>query len=92
MECILISLPSGSTKLKFVFNLKNLRIGNNFFWRLNLSKILSSDYEKSDLPVLKPHDTIFVKQKPMSQFFTNSSLAYAIIGLINIAITLSQDN
>ena len=57
---------------------------------INLIKYLDSDLSNNNLIHLKPHDTIFIKQKVLSKFFVSSNLPSIILSFINVLITLDR--
>jgi len=75
-------------------NLKNLKIyskdGTSKI--INLKKILNSDVSIKKVVSLKPHDTIYIDQKDIHQFFVSSNLPSMILSFITLAITLEDKN
>ena len=75
--------------------------GSNLNEILVLSKDGSSNtidlddfYENPDsyFLQLKPHDTVYVKQKFLSKIFTSTNLPSVILSILNIALTLERTN
>ena len=59
--------------------------------KINLKNYLNlkKSTDMSDFS-LKPHDTIYIKQKRMSKFFMSSNLPTIFLSMINLAITLKN--
>ena len=58
--------------------------------KVNLNHSLESNSSFNSLIQLKPHDTIFIKQKLFSQIFTSSNIPAVILGILNIALTIER--
>ena len=73
-------------------DLKNVIIysENGDSQKINLHNYLNS-YSKEILNFnLKPHDTIYIKQKSLSKFFMSSNLPTIFLSILNLAITLEN--
>ena len=57
---------------------------------INLNNSLRSNSSFNSLIEFKPHDTIFIKQKVLSQIFTSSNIPVVILGILNIALTIER--
>ena len=72
-------------------NLKNIIVystdGNKKI--INLNEITHNN-NKDYFIDLKPHDTIFIKQKTFSKIFTSSNLPSILLSMLNIALTLER--
>ena len=60
--------------------------------KINFKKNISSNIPISEFLDLKPHDTIYIKEKFLSKVFNSSNLPYVMLGILNIVLTLQQDD
>ena len=73
-------------------DLKNIIIysENGESEKINLYNYLNSNSKNISHFNLKPHDTIYIKQKSLSKFFMSSNLPTIFLSMINLAITLKN--
>ena len=73
-------------------DLKNIIIysENGESKKINLYNYLNSNSKDISHFNLKPHDTIYIKQKSLSKFFMSSNLPTIFLSMINLAITLKN--
>ena len=73
-------------------DLKNIIIysENGESEKINLYNYLNSNSKDISQFNLKPHDTIYIKQKSLSKFFMSSNLPTIFLSMINLAITLKN--
>ena len=73
-------------------DLKNINIynidGNSC--SINLKSILNQGLKIEDKISLKPHDTIYIEQKKISQIFTSSNIPSIFLNILNIALTINR--
>ena len=55
--------------------------------KINLNKYINSD--KTDI-VIKPHDTIYIKESMSSYLFTKVNLLNTLLQIVNISYTISR--
>ncbi len=84
----LVSLAGGP---KSGANFKNIEIihdkRTDSITRINLNQYISSD---KSLIVIKPHDTIYIKESMSSYLFTKVNLLNTILQIVNISYTMSK--
>ena len=73
-------------------DLKNVIIysENGDSQKINLHNYLNSHSKEILNFNLKPHDTIYIKQKSLSKFFMSSNLPTIFLSILNLAITLEN--
>ena len=74
-------------------NLNNIQIIHNSelnpISKVNLNRLIK---DKKTSIIIKPHDTIYIKEKMSSYLFTKVNLLNTILQIINISYTISQIN
>ena len=72
-------------------NLNNIEIihdkSTSPITKINLNKYINSD--KTDI-VIKPHDTIYIKESMSSYLFTKVNLLNTLLQIVNISYTISR--
>tara|TARA_Y100001960_G_C14484007_1_gene733309 strand:- start:127 stop:585 length:459 start_codon:yes stop_codon:yes gene_type:complete len=58
---------------------------------INLSKYINDNEGMPEIK-LNPHDTIFIKQKILSKYLTSSRLPSLVLSILNIILTLDQQD
>ena len=57
--------------------------------RINLNSLYNNEISNLNI-ILKPHDTIIVKQKSMHKIFTSSNLPQILLTMLNVALTIER--
>jgi len=57
--------------------------------RINLNSLYDNEISNLNI-ILKPHDTIIVKQKSMHKIFTSSNLPQILLTMLNVALTIER--
>ena len=72
-------------------NLNNIEIihdkSTSPITKINLNKYINSD--KADI-IIKPHDTIYIKESMSSYLFTKVNLLNTLLQIVNISCTISR--
>lgn len=58
---------------------------------VNLNRSFERNIPLDQFVNLKPHDTIYIKEKTLSKVFTSSNLPYVLLGILNVALTLNNN-
>ena len=60
--------------------------------KINLNKLIFGDLNNNSDIIIKPRDTVYIRQKTFSKIITSSNLPSIFLSILNIALTIERTN